>query len=189
MAYIIGIGGVRASGKSTLARNLGLILRADIVSSGRTREMLRAQYKPKELPELFSSVTNASSLQESIHFLSTQAVLMKPSLQAAIRQCRERKANLILEGTHIYPGLLKKDLDLEVLLVAPTEKIEYRMHKDKKRRISKRTLQRNIELQKYLKNEAKKYKIPIIDTTSLPKALIKIVKLLSIEKLPTTYFE
>lgn len=189
MAYIIGIGGVRAAGKSTLARNLGLILRADIISSGRTREMIRAQHNPKELPELFASVTDAFSPDESVRYLSAQAKIMKPSLQAAVRQCREREASLILEGTHIYPGLYEKDFDLEVVLATSKEKLEYRMHKDKKRRNSEKALKRSVELQEYLKNEAEKYKIPVIDTTSIPKALIEIVKLLPLNKLPLTYFE
>lgn len=189
MAYIIGMGGVRAAGKSTLARNLGLMLRADIISSGRTREMIRAQYSREEVPELFESVTNASSLDESLLYLTIQAETMKPSLQAAMNQCREREATLIIEGTHVYPSLLGQDLDLEVLLVAPKEKLEYRIHKDKRRRISDEALRRSIELQEHLKSEAEKYGVPIIDTTSLPKAFIEIVKLLPAEKLPTTYFE
>lgn len=190
MSYIIGLGGVRATGKSTLARNLSLILRADIISVGRTREMIRAQRKKEELPEFFASVTDASSLEESVHRLKIQSETIKPSVQAAIRQCREREANLIVEGTHVYPGLYKKeDLDLEIFLVAPKEKIEYRIHKDKKRKISKNTLRRNSELQGYLKGEAKKHHVPIVDTTSLPKALIEIVKLLPKGKEPKTFFE
>jgi 2-phosphoglycerate kinase len=189
MSYIIGLGGVRATGKSTLARNLSLILRADIISVGRTREMIRAQRRREELPEFFASVTDASSLEESVHRLKIQSETIKPSVQAAIRQCREREANLIVEGTHVYPGLYKKDFDIEIFLVAPKEKIEYRVHKDKKRKISKNTLRRNLELQGYLKNEAKKHRVPIIDTTSLPKALIEVVKLLPQGKEPKTFFE
>jgi 2-phosphoglycerate kinase len=189
MAYIVGIGGVRAAGKSTLARNLGQILRADIISSGRTREMLRAQYERGKLPELFESVTNAPSVAESVRYLTVQSETMRPSLLAAIRQCRGREANLIIEGTHVYPGLFGKELDLEVLLVAPGEKLSYRIHKDKKRRISKKAILRSAELQDYLKREALKHRVAVIDTTSLPRALIEIVKLLPPEKLPLTYFE
>lgn len=188
MAYIVGIGGVRATGKSTLARHLGLLLRADIVSSGRTREMLRAQYDPQESPKLFASVTNASSLDEAVEYLRVQAEIVKPSLQAAIRQCKDREASLMLEGAHIYPGTYKEELNLEVLLAAPPELLGYRMHKDKRRRISDKVLSLNIELQNYLKREAEKYNVPIIDTASLPKALIEIVKLLPPEEL-VTYFE
>ena len=189
IAYIIGICGVRATGKSTIARNLGLIIRADILSSGRVREMVRAQYKHQELSGLFESVTNASSLDVAMRYLLVQAEVIKPSILAVMKQCREREANLIIEGTHIYPNLYKKELDLEVLLVAPREKLAYRMHKDKKRRFSEKILKLNSELQEHLKKKAEKYNIPIIDTTSIPSALIEIVKLLPSEKLLKTYFE
>ncbi len=192
MAYIIGIGGMRATAKSTIARSLGVLLRADIESAGRIREIIRVQYKRDEAPELFESVTNTDSLETAAHYLYRQAEIIKPYLQGVIKQCRERESSFIIEGAHIYPGLYGEDLDLEVLLIAPEEIVKRRMHKDKIRRISETTLQRNIELQNHLKKEAEKYKVPIIDSTHIPRASIEIVGLLlklPPDKLPKTYFE
>ena len=190
MAYVVGIGGVRAAGKSTLARQLSLILRADIISTGRTREMIRAYERAKghEFPELFESVTNTSSVEEAVRCLYLQAKAIKPPIIAAIAQCKEREANLIVEGTHILPGLYA-DFDLIVTLVAPKEKLEHRIHKDKKRRASETAIQRSLELQEHLVTEAKKHGTPVIDTTSIPRAVIEVMQMLPKNKAPETYFE
>jgi len=189
MSYIIGIGGVRGAGKSTIARALGTIIRADIISSGRTREMIRAQYDRDKLPELFQSVNSALSIEESEQRLIIQSTIMKPSLQVAITQCVKREANLIIEGTHIYPGLLDENFNLFVLLIASKKKLVYRVHKDKNREMSKEAVDRNFQLQKLLIKKAKKNRIPIIDTDSIPGAVIEIVKLFPTKNLPITYFE
>ncbi len=187
MSYTIGIGGVRASGKSTIARALGYLLRADIISTGRTREMIRALYTPETHPGLFKSVTSLDP-SDACKYLSEQSEFLKPSIDSAIRQCKEREANLVVEGSHVYPGIYaSENFDLQVFLVAPAQKIVYRMHKDKIRNTSNIAVSTNLALQEYLKREAEIHRIHIIDTQDIPDASLRIMKLIPEGRIKT-YF-
>ncbi len=187
MAYTIGICGVRGAGKSTIARNLGLIIRADIISSGRTRDIIRAQYTLQASQELFQSVTNANSIIDALHILSVQAEILKHSLLAVIEHCSKRDANLILEGTHILPDMFINELDLNILLTAPKKVLARRIYKDKNRNVSENMIKLNFELQEQLIDQAKKNNISIIDTTSIPSAIIEIIKLLPSKAIYTNF--
>ena len=173
MSYIVGIVGVRATGKSTIARQLGLVIRADTLSSGRVREIIRAQYKAEPDNILFKSVTSAASGQEAIDALAQQSEILKPSFEAVIAQCRDRNANLIIEGSHVLPGIILI-ADLQVVLMVPRDKIAARLHKDKIRRITADAIERIMELQKWLVEEAERRGVPVIDTSSIPAALISL---------------
>ena len=177
-SYIIGIGGMRAVGKSTVARNLSVLLRGDVISCGYLREIARHDDSSNN-QELFKSVARCSHLEESKKNLLVQSETLLPLIEASIGRYRDRKATLIVEGAHLLPDLCKEKFDLLVIFVAPQEKTERRMYKDKDRKVSPEMLARNSELQEYLISEAKKNEIPIIDTTSIPEASIQLIKLLS----------
>lgn len=187
MSLIIGLGGVRAVGKSTLARKIGDGIRADVMSIGRIRDIIRQHFNQETQPEFFESITRAASLQDSIRILQLQSRILEPYLRGIIKDCRERQASLILEGTHLIPGLYK-DLDLEVLLVCPLERLNYRIYKDKIRKLSPTVGSLNFQLQEYLRTLAQQTKTPIIDTNSLPAAFIQIIQLFPKDKLPKTWY-
>lgn len=190
MSYIIGLGGVRAVGKSTIARKIGDVIRGDVISIGRIRDIVR-YFDQKKNPVLYESVTDAPTTEQGITFLHAQVELIRPCLLDIIHACREREANLILEGTHIYPGAYTADLDVEILLVSSKERLDYRIHKDKKRRVSENVLERNFQIQESLKGEAMAKHTPIVDTTSIPSALIEVMGILAEQKdkLPKTWYE
>ena len=137
MAYIVGICGVRGAGKSTLARSLGVTLKADVVSTGRTRDMVRVHHEREQFPDLFESITNADSLEKARQYLTAQSALLKPYIQAVVDRCRGSNAHLIVEGTHVQPGFYNMEsdfgttadeanFDLQVLLVASEERLRHR---------------------------------------------------------------
>jgi len=180
MTYNLGLGGVRTVGKSTLARSLGGVLNADIVHFARARDMIRGCSAPEDLPDLFESVIAAPSLEDTIRILRTQATYMRRPVQTTVDRCRERGAGVILEGMHVLPGLYDGVFDFQVLLVASPRILASRNHESAKPDISEKVLQRNIELQEYLTNQARAYDIPIIDTTSIQNAQIQILKLIGL---------
>gem|GEM_PF-2875847 len=193
MSYVIGIGGVRATGKTTLSRSLSGILVTEPVSLGRFRAFLRGIYQEygintiETLPEFYQSITRTTNVDEAAKYLKLQAQHLIPGIDRMVRHCRERKSNLVVEGTHVYPGIYPEGMfDLQVLLVAPSETIERRLYKNKLRvkesDNESMLLQRNIELQEYLLQEAVKNNIHIINSESVEGALVKTVKLMPVSE-------
>jgi len=177
VAYVVVIGGVRSTGKSAVARVLGTVLQADVLSSGRVREIIRAQHTLAERPDLFESISGAPSCAPAVKFLRAQAAIMQPSFQAAIQQPLPRKAKYILEDVHFYPGFLQHlSVALHVILVSSPETLQTRIRSDEVGSGRSVNVERVIELQEYFKQEAQRLSIPIIDSTELIWALVDVLK-------------
>lgn len=187
MAYVIAIGGTRGVAKSTLARKFAEVLRADNLSVGRARDLLRPLVDRKENQEFFRSVTSSKSKRAAIETLKAQARLLREPIQAVIDKCVRRNASLIIEGSHILPGFLDK-VDTTVFLHAPEAVVVRRLRKDKERPISNNNVKRVLQIQKWLVEEAGVNPAMLVDSVSIPAAFVLISRLLSTDKLPVTEF-
>ena len=179
MSYIIGISGVRGAGKSTLGRYLSLELQADTLALGRHGDTLKSVYTPDDSPELFQSVANAPTLYEAVRILDAQAAFMYNSLKAVIDRCRRASASLILEGGQMTPGVYGRLLDLHIMLIVPRDKLEERMRSGKNRGVTPENVERNMEIQDYLINEAAEYCLPIIETHTIEQTVNDAMKLVN----------
>ena len=95
-----------------------------------------------------------------------------------IYSCKEREASLVIEGSHVSPGMYTHCSDVEVLLEASPHIIERRLAKDKDRKMPENGLQRILELQEHLIGVATEKMVPVIDTESIPGAYTQIIQLI-----------
>lgn len=171
MSYIVGIEGLRGVGKSTIARQVAERIKADVLSLGRVRDLVRYADQGRT-PELYERVTGTGTTEEALAILQAQAKAMYPYVKHIIDICRKRKINLVIEGAHVYPGLYSEDLDVECFFVAPEKDLERRIRgDDKDRKISEDVLRRNFETQEALRAIALEHNIAVIDTLSLSVAV------------------
>lgn len=197
----IGIGGPRGSGKSALARMLADMLRADSLSLGRLRSAIRALEKvypeleaSDTLETLGSSVNSVDDVGERWKLLEAQACILEPYVKSVISECREREARLVVEGTHILPGLYSQsDLQVQVVLRVKLPTLMDRYEKDKKR-LGGRELfgdaleqaERNHEMQARLCMEAERYGIPVVEADYLPGAFVRIIQMIPENLIPSS---
>lgn len=178
MSFVVAIGGVRSVGKSTVAKGLGLLLQADIISTGRLRKMLQVQCKGKVRQELGKSISDAQTVTKAIKRLHTQAQILRSSLVAATNQNLPRKARFILEGQHFYPGFFDDwTVNLHVILTSPRKILRERIRTDERDSEQSVNVDRVFQLQDYYVEEAEKRGLPVIDSTVPLRALGKIMGL------------
>ena len=191
MSFLIAIGGARGSGKSTIARHLGTTLRADIIHLGRIRSVLRSV--PGHDPVLDLSVNKQEKLGGSMEILERQAELLRKAVDRVISECEERRAALVIEGTHCLPGLYSV-ADVHVILEVSNATLRARYGKDKWRggtadsqsQSLTKAITRNYQLQGCLLELAVKHErgVTIIDAESLPGAFADIIRLLPARSIP-----
>lgn len=183
MSFVIAIGGARGAGKSALARLLSSTLRADVLHLGRVRSLLRGVADRDRVLDL--SVNEAPNLSKSMKALRAQARLLRPMVKKAVRECRERKASLIVEGAHCLPGFYPF-VDIHVVLNVSPETLKARYGKDKIRgrgpssNSVEREIARNILIQYAIIERALKFpnEVRILDANYLPAAFCDIIRLL-----------
>ncbi|MFS8131125.1 MAG: AAA family ATPase [Candidatus Dojkabacteria bacterium] len=115
MPILILIGGAPCSGKSTIARELGYILDARVVSTDDVRsEMQESGYPKEKYPNLFDS---NSPEEYFIKYKDAKQVVKQENLQSLDVQIGIDKlissnaADLIIEGVAITPQYVKKLTD------------------------------------------------------------------------------
>ena|SRR3989338_909517 len=104
--------------------------------------------------------------------------LSTPPIRDMIYSCKEREASLVIEGSHVSPGMYTHCSDVEVLLEASPHIIERRLAKDKDRKMPENGLQRILEPQDHLIEVATEKRVPVIDTESIPGAYTRIIQLI-----------
>ncbi|MEJ1409366.1 MAG: ATP cone domain-containing protein [Candidatus Sedimenticola sp. (ex Thyasira tokunagai)] len=185
---LVMIGGTAGCGKSTIATELAH--RLDIVriqSTDMLREVMRMMVPKRMVPALHTSSFRAwevlpqgrgvqPELDEMLaNGYRTQAELLSVACEGAVQRALQERVPLILEGVHIYPGLLQRLPSAEDALIVPLtlgvlkpDELRGRLKgrsKDAPDRRSKRYLKYfdNIwRLQSYLLSEADKAGVPII---------------------------
>ena len=106
--WIILIGGVTGTGKSTISRLLCHKLHIDHrLGSGWVREILRAVCNKERYAALFDYSFTSSTLGVAPYDnLYEQSLVMKPSIEACIERARREGSSLIVEGVNLVPGVI-----------------------------------------------------------------------------------
>ncbi len=189
---VILLGGAPGTGKTTLGNLLVRELRLDHhLSTGFIRASVRPLLPEPEqrllgmhafdvgeaLPEISPDGTSRV-FQGVLH----QATMLKPSIEACIRRAVREGIGLVLEGSHMIPGVLDPEelgATLCVLDVPDRETLRSRalsaahVH----RRLDEEQLARLLQLQEDLVGRARMLNLPVVVNDRLPDALDEIIAL------------
>ena len=189
---VILLGGAPGTGKTTLGNLLVRELGLDHhLSTGFIRASVRPLLPEPEqrllgmhafdvgeaLPELSSDGTSRV-FQGVLH----QAAILKPSIEACIRRAVREGIGLVLEGSHMIPGVLDPEelgATLCVLDVTDRETLRARalsaahVH----RRLDEEQVARLFQLQEDLVGRARELSLPVVMNDRLPDALDEIIAL------------
>ena len=198
-------GGAPGVGKSTLAAEIAT--RLDIVRTQSTdmlREIMREMVPAALAPELHGSSFDVNLSVDSkdigdldggnmFHGFRRQAELVQLASRAVLARAQREGVSVLVEGVHIWPGLLRKqvtlsgeDLIVEFILTVADQKQLVRRFRQRGReapgRRGKRYLD-NIDTiwaqQSMLIQEAKNQAIPIVQNKDQEAATVEIMGLVS----------
>ena len=161
---IILVGGTAGTGKSTLARELGFLLGIDHrLGTGFIREVLRSETSPAKDSDLFTFTFRS---ENPIKTLIAQAIRLRPAILSCIRRARNEGTSLIIEGTHLIPGLYSDaGADLSIVLAAPQFDVHLKRLRGPshlKRTISAEDFKNAVMINEYFRTEAEKCGVPFL---------------------------
>lgn len=198
-------GGAPGVGKSTLAAEIAT--RLDIVRTQSTdmlREIMREMVPAALVPELHGSSFDVNLSAESkdigdldegksFHGFRRQAELVQLASRAVLVRAQRESVSVLVEGVHIWPGLLRKqvmlsgkDLIVEFILTVADQKQLVRRFRQRGREAPGRRGKRYLDhidtiwaQQSMLIQEAKNQAIPIIQNKDQEAATVEIMGLVS----------
>jgi len=189
------IGGASGTGKTTLA-NL-LVQELDLahhVSTGFVREVVKSVL-PDTQAELLDSFAfdtwhdlqakSPATSPSVVEGALTQAALLLPAIQACINRSIREGASLVLEGSHLLPGLFDTEslgISRFVVLDVPNTDVLLQRaqgHTHALRNLSSEQLSNIVELQKGYLELAALHEIPVINNTEVQHSIKQIKELLS----------
>lgn len=198
-------GGAPGVGKSTLAAEIAT--RLDIVRTQSTdmlREIMREMVPAALVPELHGSSFDVNRSVDSkdigdldegniFHGFRRQAELVQLASRAVLARAQRESVSVLVEGVHIWPGLLRKqvtlsgkDLIVEFILTVADQKQLVRRFRQRGREAPGRRGKRYLDhidtiwaQQSMLIQEAKNQAIPIIQNKDQEAATVEIMGLVS----------
>ncbi|HVD25745.1 MAG TPA: hypothetical protein VNB86_07085 [Gaiellaceae bacterium] len=196
---IILIGGATGTGKSTVATEIAYRLGITrVTSTDFVRQTMRALFTQEFLPAIHTSSFDAGSALPSaqeeevdplLHGFLEQTRHVLVGVQAAIDRSLEEGWSMVLEGVHLVPGMLPREIEdalvVECVLAIDDEKTHAGhfwirdMSSD-----GVRPLERYIEhigdiryLQDYIVERAEVARVPVIDNGDREKAIGAVMEL------------
>lgn len=196
---IIMIGGATGVGKSTitaaLAHRLGVVR---IVSTDAIREVMRSLFSKELMPALYGSSFNAwelvrmpleKSADPVIVGFREQAQAVMVGIEAIIQRAINEGTHLIIEGAHLLPGYLSRKYSKKAFLIplvfVVNDEEHHRSHfyVREVESESMRPFQRYLanfenirKIQDYIKVQAKKYDVPVINSYNLDNTIAKAME-------------
>ena len=189
---IILLGGASGVGKTTLAnalvQELGL---AHHVSTGFLREAVRSVLPKAQARVLEGHAFDAWQLMDgaapthhrALQGALAQAHILQPAFQACIARSLREGVSLVLEGSHILPGVVDSAPGVSLFCVLNVPDRELLIHRARGNTHRRRLLDEGqaasiLELQDECLNLARTNGAPVIDSTQLDHALTQVRALL-----------
>lgn len=197
---VILLGGVTGIGKSTLAQTVATRMGIhSLIGTDLIREILRVTLSHDLMPTLHTSSyvafekLNTSflpSLSPALVGFEEQVRTVLVGVEAAIQQAILEDEIILIEGVHLVPGLLRKEVinDPRVVFLQLVLENEEKHHSRLSKREKKDSEGRGIKylehfeeirlIQEYLIQHADEEKVPLIDVDNNEKASTKIINLI-----------
>jgi 2-phosphoglycerate kinase len=199
MPLIILVGGATGTGKSTVATEIAYRLGITrVTSTDFVRQTMRALFTPEFLPAIHTSSFDAGSALPSaqeeevdplLHGFLEQTRHVLVGVQAAIDRSLEEGWSMVLEGVHLVPGMLPREIEgalvVECVLAIEDEKTHAGhfwirdLSSD-----GVRPLDKYLEhigdiryLQDFIVERAEVVKVPVIDNGDREKAIAAVMEL------------
>ncbi len=190
---VILLGGSPGTGKTTLGNLLVRELGLDHhLSTGFIRASIRPLLPEPEqrllamhafdvgeaLPELAADGTSRV-FQGVVH----QAMMLKPSIESCVRRALREGMGLVIEGSHMIPGVLDPaEIGASLLCVLDVSDREALHHRalsaaHVNRRLDEEQLARLLQLQEDLVSRAHALDVPVVMNDRLPDALEQLIGL------------
>lgn len=202
MSKIITIGGAPAAGKSTVSGRFSEKLcnlstndsdNFFYIGTDLIREILRSYMGKEEYPEIYLKGITAADLapdgveNKDIWGFQTQAEFMQPAVTSLIKRVIYERRSVIVEGIHIFPNLIDKfdegQIVNVVLTVKDKEQLRSQMLSQGLDRSKQKldNIHRAVAFQEWLISEAEKNDTKVIlnEYNLLDKTVEKIVDLVS----------
>lgn len=191
---IILLGGASGVGKTTLAnalvQELGL---AHHVSTGFLREAVRSVLPDAQARVLEGHAFDAWQLMDgaaptdhrALHGALAQARILQPAFQACIARSLREGVSLVLEGSHIIPGVVDSAPGVSLFCVLNVPDRDLLMRRARGNTHRRRILDEGqaasiLELQEECLHLARTTGAPVIDSTDLRNALAQVRSLLGV---------
>ncbi len=190
---IILLGGASGVGKTTLAnalvQELGL---AHHASTGFLREAVRSVLPEAQARVLKGHAFDAWRLMDgaaptdhrALQGALAQARILQPAFQACIARSLREGVSLVLEGSHILPGVADSAPGVSLFCVLDVPDRDLLMHRARGNTHRRRILDEGqaasiLELQEECLHLARTNRVPVVDSTDLDHAMAQVRVLLS----------
>ena len=181
---VVLLGGATGTGKSTVATDVAHRLGITrVTSTDFIRQTLRAYFSPSEMPAVHASSFEVADIGGDIEagFLEqTRCVLV--GVQAAIERALNEGWSMVIEGVHLVPGLVPREIEgaLVVNAVLQVESAEIHRQRFFVRDAATggvRGMQKYLEamdsiraLQERIVDRAAAYHVPVIESSDIERA-------------------
>jgi 2-phosphoglycerate kinase len=197
LPIIVLIGGSTGTGKSTVAQEVGSRLGINrVASTDFIRQTMRAFFAPEFMPSIhYSSFEAGRSLDEEVTGDPTivgfvdQCRHVCVGVDAAIRRALTEGWSMVLEGVHLVPGLLPREVEgvllVHVVLEIADENV-HRMHFQVRDTATGgvRPMAKYVEhlddirrIQTYVSGRARREGVPVVENANVNRAIDEVIGL------------
>jgi 2-phosphoglycerate kinase len=194
---IVLIGGSTGTGKSTVAAEVAHRLGITrVASTDFIRQTMRAFFSPEFMPTIhFSSFEAGQALDEEVTGDPTvvgfvdQCRHVCVGVEAALRRALTEGWSMVLEGVHLVPGMLPKELEDALLVhvvIEIGEEEVHRMHFHIRDATTGgiRAMEKYLahiddirRVQTYITSRARREQVPVVENTNVERTIDQVIEL------------